>query len=69
MGGFFRLALSHIELRDYFVITFQLTHHHNYSFGELGNLIPWERDIYLNQIKAYIDEENRKLVEKQGMFK
>ena len=51
------------------MITFQLTHHHNYSFGELGNLIPWERDIYLNQIKAYIDEENRKLVEKQGMFK
>ena len=43
--------------------------HYNYSLTELENMLPWERDIYLNQIKAYIDEENRKLMEKQGMFR
>ena len=34
--------------------------HHKYSFTELDNLIPWEKDIYVNMLVSYIKEENEK---------
>ena len=35
--------------------------HHKYSLTELDNLIPWEKDIYVNMLVSYIKEENEKL--------
>jgi len=35
--------------------------HHKYSLKELDNMIPWERDIYVALLIAYIREENEKL--------
>ena len=35
--------------------------HHKYSLTELDNMIPWERDIYLNLLIKYIAEENERL--------
>jgi hypothetical protein len=35
--------------------------HHKYSLNELDNMIPWERDIYVALLIAYIREENEKL--------
>jgi len=35
--------------------------HHNYSLTELDNMIPWEREIYVNLLSNYIKEENMKL--------
>ncbi len=34
--------------------------HHKYSLTELDNLIPWEKDIYVNMLVTYIKEENDK---------
>ena len=34
--------------------------HHKYSLLELENMIPWERDIYLNMLMNYIKEENER---------
>ena len=34
--------------------------HHKYSLYEIENMIPWERDIYLNMLVDYIREENEK---------
>tara|TARA_Y100001938_G_C7921058_1_gene344505 strand:- start:364 stop:501 length:138 start_codon:yes stop_codon:yes gene_type:complete len=34
--------------------------HHKYSLYELENMIPWERDIYLNMLITYIKEENER---------
>ena len=31
--------------------------HHKYSLGELENMIPWEREVYITMLKAYIEEE------------
>jgi hypothetical protein len=36
-------------------------HHHKYSLSELENMIPWERDIYVNLLSAHIKEENEKI--------
>ena len=35
--------------------------HHKYSLSELENMMPWEREIYVNLLMQYIDEENEKM--------
>jgi hypothetical protein len=32
--------------------------HHKYSLSEIENMIPWERDIYLQMLINFIKEEN-----------
>ena len=34
--------------------------HHKYSLYEIENMMPWERDIYLNMLMEYIKEENER---------
>ena len=34
--------------------------HHKYSLNEIENMIPWERDIYLNMLITYIKEEKER---------
>jgi hypothetical protein len=35
--------------------------HHKYSLTELENMIPWEKDIYVNMLIRYLEEENEKV--------
>lgn len=34
--------------------------HHKYNITEIENMIPWERDIYVDMLINYIKEENEK---------
>jgi len=34
--------------------------HHNYSLSDLENMLPWEREIYVDMLIEYIREENEK---------
>ena len=43
--------------------------HHKYSLTELEGMIPWERDIYVNLLVQYIEEENEKIKQKQAQIK
>jgi len=63
-GGFdrfFRVALSHNSLENYFRTNFAMMQHHNYSLLELENMVPWERDIYVALLLQYIEEENDRI--------
>lgn len=35
--------------------------HHKYSLTELDNLMPWEKNLYVNMLIRHIEEENEKL--------
>jgi len=35
--------------------------HHNYSLTELENMMPFEREIYVQLLMQYIKEENERL--------
>jgi hypothetical protein len=35
--------------------------HHNYSLGDIENMIPWERDLYVGMLIDYIEQENEKI--------
>ena len=39
--------------------------HHKYSLTELENMLPWEREIYIDMLIKHIKEENQKLKERQ----
>ena len=34
--------------------------HHKYSLTELENMIPWEREIYVEMLIEHIKEENKR---------
>jgi len=40
--------------------------HHHYSLTEIDNMIPWERDIYINMLTEWVKEENRRMREQQS---
>lgn len=51
----------HETLGNYYKTNFALMQHHKYSLTELDGLIPWERDIYLNMLIQYLEEEKEKI--------
>ena len=40
--------------------------HHNYSLGDLDNMLPWEREIYVDMLVTFIKEENEKQKQRQA---
>ena len=39
--------------------------HHKYSLGELENMMPWEREIYIMLLNEYLEEELEKQKQKR----
>jgi hypothetical protein len=35
--------------------------HHKYTLADLENMLPWEREIYVDMLITYIKEENEKM--------
>ena len=40
--------------------------HHKYSLTEIEDMIPWERDIYVDMLITYIKEENEKQKQREA---
>tara|TARA_R110000851_G_C12806674_1_gene538028 strand:- start:18 stop:158 length:141 start_codon:yes stop_codon:yes gene_type:complete len=40
--------------------------HHKYSLSEIEDMMPWERDIYLDMLITYIKEENEKQKQREA---
>ena len=43
--------------------------HHNYSLSDLENMLPWEREIYVDMLISYIKDENEKQKREQQQGK
>jgi hypothetical protein len=43
--------------------------YHKYSLTEIENMMPWERDIYLTLLQEYIESENLKRQQAEGVQK
>ena len=41
-------------------VMFSMMQHHKYSLTELENMMPWEREIYVDMLIEHIKEENKK---------
>ena len=60
---FFLVSLSHNNLENYYKTNFAMMQHHKYSLSDLENMLPWERDIYVDLLQQHIKEENDKIRE------
>ena len=49
-----------MNLESYFKLNFALIQFHKYNLTEIENMIPWERDIYVELLKEHIEEEELK---------
>ena len=46
---------------NHYKTNFALMQHHKYSLTELENMMPWERDVYVNLLLAHLQEEERRM--------
>tara|TARA_B100000902_G_C27197703_1_gene857338 strand:+ start:529 stop:690 length:162 start_codon:yes stop_codon:yes gene_type:complete len=42
-------------------MNFAMIQHHKWSFEEIENMMPWEREIYVGLLSKWIKEENERL--------
>ena len=59
--------MAHEDLASYYKLNFALMQHHKYSLTELENMMPWERDIYLALLSDYLEDENLKRQQAEGV--
>ena len=43
--------------------------HHKYSFTELENMMPWEREIYVGLLSEWVKEENERIEKENAKMK
>ena len=39
--------------------------HHNYALSDIENMMPWERDVYVQMLIEHIKQENKKQTEQK----
>ena len=52
--------MIHMDLEAYFRLNFALIQYHKYSLTEIENMMPWERDVYVELLKQHLEEEKQK---------
>lgn len=49
--------MGHDTLSNHIKSNFNLIHFHKWNLGEIDNMIPWEKHIYVELLNASIKEE------------
>ena len=60
--------MIHMDLENYYRLNFALMQYHKYSLTEIENLMPWERDIYVELLKQHLKEEQEKQEQRQRKY-
>ncbi|ADO97623.1 baseplate hub assembly catalyst [Synechococcus phage S-ShM2] len=55
--------MLHNSLKNYYETNFALVQYHKWSLDNIENMIPWERDIYIQMLMEYLKEEERRYKE------
>jgi hypothetical protein len=53
------------NLGNYYQTNFAMMQHHKYSLSELENMLPWERDVYVDMLLKHLEAENEKIKSQQ----
>tara|TARA_R110001592_G_scaffold151575_1_gene378171 strand:- start:153 stop:320 length:168 start_codon:yes stop_codon:yes gene_type:complete len=54
--------LCHSNLMTYYKNTFALAQHHKYSISDIEDLMPYERDLYLDMLIDFIETTKQQKV-------
>jgi len=52
--------LGYDNLLNFLQTNFALMQHHKYSYGDIENMISWERQIFIGLLKDYLEELKQK---------
>ena len=52
--------LSHSSLGNYYKTIFSMAQHHKYSIADLEQLLPYERDLYVDMLLDHIEDQKQK---------
>ena len=63
------MSIARENLEAYYRINFSLMQYRKYSLTELENMMPWERDIYIALLQQYIEDQNLKRQQEEGVRK
>lgn len=64
---FFYLAVRNSNLKSYYSNMFTMVHQYKYTLTELENMMPWERDLYINLLNVWVKEEEDRIKNHQMM--
>ncbi len=53
------MILSHETLFNHYEVNFALMQFHKYSLTELDNMMPYEREIYVQLLNRHVEQKNR----------
>ena len=42
-----------------------MVQHHKWDLEQLENMIPWEREVYVQMVNEFIEEENERIKSQQ----
>lgn len=59
------MCLAHETLHNFYKMNFALAQYHKYTFYDLDNMIPFEREIYVAMLIQYLEEEKQRLAKEQ----
>jgi hypothetical protein len=48
--------LGHDNMKNFYRTNFALVQHHKYSLSDIENMMPWERQVYIDLLAAHIQE-------------
>jgi hypothetical protein len=44
---------------------FALMHYHKWSYSDLENMVPWEKDYYVNKLLGHLEDQKQKYEEQK----
>ena len=53
--------LAHTDLFNYYKTNFALKQHHGWGLEELEDMMPFEREIFVDMLLAHIEEEKQRI--------
>ena len=49
----------------FYQTNFSLVQHHKYSLTDIMNMIPWEREVYVNLLVQHLQKERERIEEER----
>ena len=54
------------NIKHYYDTNFALIHHHKWQIEYIENLMPWEKEIYVNLLVQFLEEEQKRMRDQEA---
>lgn len=61
--------MGYQSLALYFKTNFSIMNHHKWSISEIEDMMPWERQVYLDLLQDWIKQKEQEIKEQEMQLK